>query len=401
MKSHGSVFRLDNRSHDEVSRSDFDRTWALQAVQELTYQVRLTADVLDPDNPVLIRAGASHWEERPRRVVVVDTAVAALYGDEIDNYFTAHNAEYHFLPLDSTEDRKRMYAVHKVIDELARFGVDRRREPLIAIGGGVLMDVAAFAASVYRRSTPYVRVPTTLIGLVDAGVGAKTGVNHGPHKNRVGTYFPACETLCDRAFLATLDRRHVVNGMAEILKIALVKDARLFTLLEEFGVALIQDRFQGRDEDKAAAEVLYRAIDGMLEELAPNLWEHQLERVVDYGHGISPALEMRALPELLHGEAVNIDMALTTMLGVRRGLVSAADADRILALMRSLELPIAHPLCEPELFADALADVVRHRDGRQRLPLPVGIGDACFVNDVSVAELADAARSLGTEAARA
>jgi 3-dehydroquinate synthase len=373
----------------------------LRAVQEVGYQVCLTTNVLDPGNPLLIEAGAPASCSRPRRMVVIDAAVAALYGDEIGNYFAFHDAEYHPLILDAAESHKRMESVHQVIDELDRFGIDRRREPLIAIGGGVLTDIASFAASIYRRNTPYVRVPTTLIGLVDAGVGAKTGVNHHRHKNRIGTYFPPTVSLCDRRFLATLDHRHIVNGMAEILKIALVKDVRLFELLEESGADLVRDRFQPRYDGRSAEEVLERAIEGMLEELAPNLWEHKLERLVDYGHTFSPTLEMRALPELLHGEAVAIDMALTTLLGAQRGQVTDADAVRVLALMRTLGLPTSHPLCEPELLTAALRETVRHRDGRQRMPLPVGIGGARFVDDLSAAELTRAAKSLSAEAVHA
>ncbi|MFD0569289.1 hypothetical protein ACFQ0T_08425 [Kitasatospora gansuensis] len=132
----------------------------------------------------------------------------------------------------------------------------------------------------------------------------------------------------------------------------------------------------------------------MLQELQPNLWEHRLERSMDYGHSFSPTVEMRALPELLHGEAVCLDMALTTVLAQRRGLVETAERDRILGLMRRLQLPVRHPLLEPETLADALTDTIRHRDGRQRFPLPVGIGDGCFADDLTAAEIGRAATEL-------
>jgi 2-epi-5-epi-valiolone synthase len=140
--------------------------------------------------------------------------------------------------------------------------------------------------------------------------------------------------------------------------------------------------------------VFSRAIGGMLEELQPNLWEKKLERVVDYGHSFSPTLEMRALPALLHGEAVSVDMALTTVVAEGRGLVSSRDCERILDLMQRLRLPIWHPLLNRGLLKEALDDTVRHRDGLQRMPLPIGIGAACFVNDLTVAELSRAAKTL-------
>jgi len=132
----------------------------------------------------------------------------------------------------------------------------------------------------------------------------------------------------------------------------------------------------------------------MLEELQPNLWEDDLERVVDYGHSFSPTIEMEALPELLHGEAVTIDMALTTVLAHGRGLLGDVETERVLRTMSGLGLPTWHRLCTPELLVKALADTVRHRDGRLRMPLTTGIGAACFVDEVSAAELDEALAAL-------
>jgi 3-dehydroquinate synthase len=352
--------------------------------------------LFDLDNRALVEAGSTGHKSAPRRLVVLDARVDELYGLHLRRYLTHHGVKHHILSLPVSETNKTMESVFSVVKAIDEFGLSRRHEPIIAMGGGVLMDIVGLAASLYRRSTPYVRVPTTLIGLVDAGVGAKTGVNHCEHKNRLGTYFPAKDTLLDRRFLETLDSRHIVNGLAEILKIALIKDRTLFELLERYGTTLIEERLQGRTEESewAASQVIERAITGMLEELELNLWEHKLERVVDYGHSFSPTIEMMALPELLHGEAVNIDMALSTLLSTQRGLISIEERDRIFALMRKLRLPVYHRLSRPTVLVNALADTVSHRDGLQRLPLAIGIGSACFVNDLQPSELFTAAATL-------
>ncbi|MFE4513116.1 sedoheptulose 7-phosphate cyclase [Kitasatospora sp. NPDC056783] len=387
--------------------------WSVRTSNPVQYEIRASENLLDPSNPTILEdaVGATGL----RRFVVTDSVVDSLYGERIRAYFAHHGVEHRVLVLDDGETHKSMDAVLRVAEALDAFGIDRRREPVIAIGGGVLMDIVGFAASLYRRSTPFIRIPTTLIGLVDAGVGAKTGVNHNGHKNRLGTYFPADRTLLDRTFLTTLDDRHISNGLAEILKIALIKDARLFDLLEQHGTDLLRDRMQSPASGigltpadapvgqrlasrglhlDPATEVVEHAIHGMLEELQPNLWEKVLERVVDYGHTFSPTIEMNALPALLHGEAVAVDMALTTVMAERRGLVSAYQRERILGVMDRLGLPAWHPLCNPQVLVPALLDTVRHRDGQQRLPLPVGIGSAVFVNDVTEAELAAAAEQL-------
>ncbi|MDO0915098.1 hypothetical protein QQM39_31045 [Streptomyces sp. DT2A-34] len=225
----------------------------------------------------------------------------------------------------------------------------------------------------------------------------KTGVNYERGKNRLGTYAPATATFLDRSFLRSLSLRHISNGLAEILKMALIRSEDLFVLLESRGAAVRADRLQGTTEDlsRAADAIIAESIHLMLEELQPNLWESALERCVDYGHTFSPTLEMHALPELLHGEAVVIDMALTTALATLRGDVAEAQARRIYDVIRALGLPLWNDvLDDPALLDDALLDTVRHRDGQQRLPLPIGIGRHHFVNDVTPAELRDATRLL-------
>lgn len=378
-----------------------DAEWTVEAVKQVAYHVLISRDLFALDNTQLLE-GCSDAILRPgeRRLVIIDSQVDRHHGCRIREYFSRHGVRASILSLHADETVKDWASVQLIVDAMNDFGIDRRREPVIAIGGGVLMDVVGFAASLYRRGTPYVRIPTTLLGLVDAGVGVKTGVNYGRGKNRLGTYSPAIATFIDRSFLTTLDERHLSNGLAEILKVALVKSPELFDLLEHYGRALITDRFQGTSPelDHAAGQVIVEAVHLMLEELQPNLWESCLERCVDYGHTFSPTLEMAALPQLLHGEAVSIDMALTTVMGHLRGTVTAAELGRVLSVMTDLGLPTwTDVLADDALLDDALADTVRHRDGHQRLPLPSGIGRHHFVNDVTPDELVRALRRLSAE----
>jgi 2-epi-5-epi-valiolone synthase len=367
-----------------------DRTgsWLVRTRKEVSYEVRFRDHLFRPDRTDLLEIGANHGG-RLRRFIVIDSNVDRLHGHTIRAYFEHHDVEYAMVAVQANETVKDLNQAARIIEELDRFGIARRREPVIVIGGGVLMDIVGLVASLYRRGTPFLRVPTTLVGLIDAGVGAKTGVNFNGHKNRLGTYAPAALNLLDRSFLSTVDRRHICNGLAEILKMALVKDFALFKMLQEYGPLLLDEKFQGLTPigDDAAVAVLHAATQDMLEELQPNLWESKLERCVDYGHTFSPTMEMRTLPALLHGEAVCVDMALTTVMAYRRGLISEGDRDHILAVMSMLELPSWHPLLHPQMLVHALEDTVRHRDGQQRLPLPVGIGDVTFVNDVTHDEL--------------
>ena len=167
----------------------------------------------------------------------------------------------------------------------------RRREPFLAIGGGVLLDIAGMAASLYRRGVPFVRVPTTLLSIVDASVGVKNGVDYccavmdETYKNRVGSFYAPSSCLLDNSFIATQDARNVSNGFGEILKLALVRSPDLFELLETHGSALVESRFAATPSVPSGVSdrIIDLSIQIMLEELGPNLWEKKLERCVDYG----------------------------------------------------------------------------------------------------------------------
>merc|ERR1719181_347819 len=243
-----------------------------------------------------------------RRLVVIDRAVHDLYGDKVQAYVEARGVEFEILVLSMTEENKSMDMALKVAKKMKEFNIDRRTEPVLAIGGGVCLDVVGCAASLFRRRTPYIRVPTTALAYIDASVGAKNGVNFAGSKNRLGSYVPPAAAFLDSSFFATQPHRDVANGVAEMAKMAIMKSPELYELLEEHGARLIAEKFAPRSpEDHVPQRVLQLSIQTMLEELAPNLWEHSLDRLVDFGHAVGQDLEMAALGgehELEHGESV-------------------------------------------------------------------------------------------------
>ncbi|KAJ3052123.1 hypothetical protein HK097_006865 [Rhizophlyctis rosea] len=395
------------------------------AVMPVQYDVEIVNGILEFENKTLLRAVdttafptqlnsnvyiSAQNGKKPRRFLAVDSNILTLYGEKIRKYFDHHQIDTHIYPVIPDEFNKDHSQIISLCASLQAFNLDRRSEPIIAIGGGVTLDLVGLAANLYRRNTPVIKLPTTLIGMVDAAVGVKTACNLNGGKNKIGTYSAPLAVFVDAAFLGTLPGRHVRNGAAEVLKMACVKDGQLFELLEGF---VERGGADGEGfEGKGAQMIMRRAIQGMLEELEPNLWEFNLRRIVDYGHTFSPVLEMCALEShsgpisdtttpgpfeggfLLHGEAVCVDMAFTTVVAKRRGYLSEEEARRTLRLMRGLGLNVWHRDLTGSLCKKALIDTTACRGGFQRTPLMDGIGRARFVDDLTLEELEEGLKEL-------
>lgn len=325
-----------------------------------------------------------------RRFIILDSEVDGIYGDKIRSYFEHYNSIIRYLIIKSGENNKTIDTFIRIFEELDSFDVDRKNEPIISIGGGVVTDVGGFVASCYRRGVPHIAIPTTLMGYVDASIGIKTGVDFNGHKNRMGSFDAPQAVYLDKLFLKTLPKRHIINGVGEILKIALIKDEYLFQALELDGEEAIRSNFQSA----GSSLILNRSIVDMLEELEPNLYEDNLQRCVDYGHTFSTLLEMHDVDNLLHGEAVAIDSIYSICLSFNRGFLSSDDLNRVLQLMKRLQLPTIHSELNAHLLWESVCERTLHRGGLQRIPLPTAIGKCTFVNDVTEEELRKACSTL-------
>ena len=361
---------------------NFPATWLLESDHKVGYEIKYSPNLFDLNDLSLV-GGVND----SRRLIIVDPFIYKKYKEEIDSYFNA-NTDYHkVFEIDLREDLKNLENISLILDELENFGVARRSEPIIAIGGGSLLDCVGFACSIYRRGIPYVRVPTTLLSIVDVSVAIKTGINHFNRRNRLGSYFPPKSVFINRKFIETQSQREISNGLGEIFKLAVIDDYELFELLEENANLLLQEKFQ---YGAVPVKVINRSISSMLSNLKNNLWEDNLERAVDFGHTFGPLIEQLNLPNLLHGEAVALDCLFSSCIAQNRGLIHESELIRIANLLLALGLPIRHKdFLNSEILLKALVDTTKHRDGNQFLPLPSGIGKCTFANDVSMEELVD------------
>ena len=363
-----------------------DTAFRVEAYEKVDYSLVYVDGVFDPANTEL----ADAYRGFGRCLMVVDETVHGLYGDRMQAYFDHHGIALTVFPIRIRETAKTLATVERIVDAFAEFGLVRS-EPVLVVGGGLTTDVAGFACASFRRSTNYIRIPTTLIGLIDASVSIKVAVNHGKYKNRLGAYHASQQVLLDFSFLETLPADQVRNGMAELMKIAIVANSGIFELLEKYGEDLLATRFGYLDGTPELREIAHRvtydAIKTMLDLEVPNLLELDLDRVIAYGHTWSPTLELTPDVPMFHGHAIAIDMAFSTTVAEQRGHIPVSDRDRIFWLMSKIGLAIDSPLLTSELVQRATGSILQTRDGLLRAAVPDPIGACAFLNDLTADEL--------------
>ncbi|MBR2979016.1 MAG: 3-dehydroquinate synthase [Myxococcaceae bacterium] len=295
-------------------------------------------------------------------VIVTDATVRSLHGDRFPRGLPV-------VEIGEGEEAKSWQSVETIAGRLLDMGVDRQGA-IIAIGGGLVCDVAAFTAAIWMRGVGCGLVPTTLLAQADAGLGGKCGINWRGHKNLIGAFRPPEFCLCDAGFLSTLSRRDLASGLSEIAKHAALFDAALFEFLRAHAEALLAA------DEALLAQVVERSLCLKAAVVERDPLEKGERRLLNLGHTLGHASEL--LLDLRHGEAVAIGMRLMARLSRERGLMERAQVERLEALLDRLELPSLNalsPLC-PEQMGEALrAD--KKRDGdKVRCVLLNGLGEA-------------------------
>ena len=314
-------------------------------------------------------------------LVVTDEAVAGLYLDPVGG--ALGDRELAKIVLSGGEAAKTMAAVTRIIDTLVEHGF-HRSAAVIALGGGVVGDVAGFASAIYHRGIRCLQVPTTLLAQVDSSVGGKTGVNHPRGKNLIGAFHqPAC-VIADTRVLATLGERELRAGLAEVIKYGVLWDEGFFAWLEGH-----LDRLLARDP-AALAEAVRRSCAIKAEVVRRDEREAGVRARLNLGHTFGHAIEAGLdFGRWLHGEAVAAGTCMAADLAARMGWLSRADAERVQALVRRAGLPHRGPAeLDPETFRRLMARDKKAVDGGIRLVLPRAIGDTVLTADFDERALA-------------
>jgi 3-dehydroquinate synthase len=311
-----------------------------------------------------------------RFAVIADDRVAELLGGKLLDSLAAAQVAAELVTFPHGEASKNLATVAGLASRLAQLGLDRK-DGLIALGGGVTGDITGFLAAIYMRGIPFVQIPTTLLAQVDSSVGGKTGVDIPEGKNLVGVFYqPGCVYI-DPQVLRTLPDPELLNGLAEVIKYGVIRDADFFAFLEQKRELIL-----GRDLE-TLAEVISRCCEIKAEVVAADERESDLRRILNFGHTIGHAVEGASGYTLAHGMAVGMGMVAAAGLAVGKALLGRDEAERLLKIISAYGLPVAIPrnLDRPRMKSYLKTDK-KTVGGRPFFVLPVAIGKVVITDDV-------------------
>lgn len=325
----------------------------------------LTVNLAENSYDIVIERGAlATLGQRCRAVglkglaaVVTNPTVSALYGTLVRSSLQAAGFTVVQIEIPDGEEFKNSSTLNRLYDDLLEAGVDRGSF-IVALGGGVVGDVAGYAAATWLRGIPFVQVPTTLLAQVDSSVGGKTGIDHARGKNLIGAFYQPALVLIDVDTLGTLDQRQFRAGLAEVIKYGVVIDLPFFEFVETNCASILAM------EPDVLIEIILRSCQLKAQVVELDEKEAGLRAILNYGHTLGHAFEsLSGYRDLVHGEAVAIGMVLAATVSVARGLCSWEERERIAALISRCGLPVEVPPYERQKLLNVLAADKKSKNG--------------------------------------
>ena len=355
----------------------------------------LLVELGDRSYPIYIGSGLLNQAElytqhikSSQVIVITNSTIAPLYLDQVLNNLRNFKVETLILP--DGEQFKTLDYVTQIFDKLLSCKFSRNAT-LIALGGGVIGDMGGFSAACYQRGIPFLQIPTTLLAQVDSSVGGKTGVNHALGKNMIGAFYqPQC-VIADADVLNTLNDRQLSAGLAEVIKYGLIRDIEFFEWLEQ-NIELLLAR-----DKEALAFAIERSCVNKAQIVAEDETETGIRATLNLGHTFGHAIETGAgYGVYLHGEAVAIGTCQAADLSRRKGWLTDADVERIIALFKKANLPVNPPeQLDSDSFLDLMAVDKKNIDGKIRLILLTKIGVATLPIGIDTLLLEQTLNSYG------
>jgi 3-dehydroquinate synthase len=325
--------------------------------------------------------------EGKKAFFLIDSGIGSNAIANIARYVDERRIKAHLMAVEGGEQVKDgLEKVLEVVDAMQKFGMDRK-EKVVLIGGGAVLDMGGFASSILHRGIEHIRIPTTYLAQVDAGIGVKNAINYAGSKNALGVFQPPQTVIVDPTFLYTLDERQMRSGLAESIKVALMKDAYLFELVEKYSQHVLSKDFSA---ESRAYEIMWDTIVAHLDQIKSDPYERKLARPLDFGHEWGHRLEIITEYRLNHGEAVSIGMAIDSYISFSRKYITETDLNRILNLMEAIGLPRYDHQATLGGIGPGLESFRRHLGGQLTISLLASIGTKVDVHEIDRKEVLEA-----------
>ncbi len=354
-------------------------TAVLVRVENGAYKAHVGSKLIDQIDKVI----SEHLPRAPC-AVISDANVARLFADRVKQSLTSARYEPTLITIPPGEKSKSLEQVGAICDQMTAAGSDRSSF-VIALGGGVVGDLAGFVAAIYHRGIPYVQVPTTLLAQVDSSIGGKTAINTAAGKNLIGALHHPALVVCDVDLLRTLPPRELNQGFAEVIKHAIICDTELFESLAKFGREIDLESLVRRNVEIKAEFVSADERD-----------ENGRRALLNFGHTVGHAIEQAGdYRELLHGEAVSLGTVAACDISVRKAALPETHRSKIIALLEQFDLPTRLP---SDISRDKILRAIpfdkKFDRGRVRFVVTPKIGTARLTSDVTMEDIEEAVKRL-------
>ena len=336
------------------------------------YEIRVGAGLLAETGCWLKEKGFSG-----KLVIITDPTVKRLYGDALSQSLSGEGFRVTTLEVTEGEDQKSLETAGRLYHELAG-AYTERTTPILALGGGVIGDLAGFVAATYRRGVPLVQVPTTLLAQVDSSIGGKVAVDHGQLKNEIGAFYQPRLVIADIDTLKTLPAVELANGLAEVIKSAAIRDKELFAFLEE-NMGRIKSLDGGVVE-----EVVFRTARIKAEVVEKDEKDYGLRHILNYGHTVGHAIETVSDFGVAHGRAIAIGMLAAARISHQMGMLAENELARLQDVIEQAGLSVAMPDLDVEEIVRAMQHDKKVVQDKVSFVLLKSIGDALVSDEVSL-----------------
>ena len=310
-------------------------------------------------------------------VIISNPVVQKLYGEALRERLSADGFQVTILSVADGEEQKSLDVAGRLYAELSDCYAERTT-PILALGGGVIGDLSGFVAATYMRGVPLVQIPTTLLAQVDSSIGGKVAVNHGKLKNEIGAFYQPRLVIADTATLKTLPAEEFANGMAEIIKSAVIKDSEFFAFIENnLGKIKALD-------DTALEEIVFRSASIKANVVIQDELDTGLRNILNFGHTTGHAIETVSDFGVEHGHAIAIGMMVAAGIAEKLGFFDNNGLVRLKSLLGSAGLPTKMPGLDSDKIIQAMKHDKKITGGKVRFVLPKAIGEVFLTDEVDL-----------------